>query len=64
MNAYQKTAPYYEFSTIGYGARTWERPHRVIVIAEHIAKGANPRLDSATMGCLRVGLPWWSRQFG
>jgi hypothetical protein len=32
-----------EFATLGYGAQTWDRPHRVIVKAEHTAKGANPR---------------------
>ena len=31
------------FATITYGARSWDRPRRVIVKAEHSSHGANPR---------------------
>lgn len=31
------------FGTFAYAAGTWDRPRRVIVKAEHTAKGANPR---------------------
>jgi len=31
------------FGSFGYAAGTWDRPRRVIVKAEHTAKGANPR---------------------
>jgi hypothetical protein len=31
------------FTDIVYGAKTWDRPRRVIVKAEHSAQGANPR---------------------
>lgn len=31
------------FATICYGARTWDRPRRVIVKAEHSSHGTNPR---------------------
>jgi len=31
------------FATILYGARSWDRPRRVIVKAEHSSQGANPR---------------------
>ncbi len=31
------------FGWIGYAARSWDRPRRVIVKAEHSAKGSNPR---------------------
>ena len=32
------------FTSISYGARSWDRARRVIVKAEHSAHGANPRL--------------------
>ena len=31
------------FHTLDYGARTWDRPRRIIVKAEHTSKGSNPR---------------------
>jgi len=31
------------FGTISYAAGTWDRPRRVVVKAEHLEKGANPR---------------------
>lgn len=31
------------FASIAYGARTWDKPRRVIVKAEHSSHGANPR---------------------
>lgn len=31
------------FASIRYGARTWDRPRRVIIKAEHSSHGANPR---------------------
>jgi len=31
------------FHTVGYSAKTWDRVRHVIVKAEHLAKGANPR---------------------
>ena len=35
--------PVRHFGTLGYAAQTWDRSRRVIVKAEHNAKGANPR---------------------
>ena len=32
-----------QFNTFFYGARTWDRPRRVIVKAEHTGLGSNPR---------------------
>jgi hypothetical protein len=32
-----------EFTTARYAAQTWSKPRRVLVKAEHTAKGANPR---------------------
>lgn len=45
-----------EFSTIGYGAQTWQRPHRVIVKAEHTDKGANPRFVISNLAEFEPGL--------
>ena len=45
-----------EFSTISYGAQTWERCHRVIVKAEHTAKGANPRFVVSNLDQFAPGL--------
>jgi hypothetical protein len=43
-NAYRESGTKQRlFTDITYGARTWDRPRRVIVKAEHSAKGANPR---------------------
>ena len=32
------------FASIHYGARSWDKPRRVIVKAEHSSHGANPRV--------------------
>lgn len=41
---YQRTGqPQRIFGTFSYAAGTWDRPRRVIVKAEHSAKGPNPR---------------------
>ena len=45
-----------EFSTVGYGAQSWERPRRVIVKAEHTDKGANPRLVVSNLDQFEPGL--------
>jgi hypothetical protein len=37
------------FHEISYAARTWDRPRRVIVKAEHMAKGSNPRFVVTNM---------------
>jgi hypothetical protein len=43
-NAYRESGTKQRlFTDITYGADTWDRPRRVIVKAEHSAKGANPR---------------------
>jgi Transposase DDE domain group 1 len=45
-----------EFSTIDYSAQTWDKPHRVIVKAEHTAKGANPRFVVTNLDQFEPGL--------
>ena len=45
-----------EFSTIGYGAQSWERPRRVLVKAEHTDKGANPRFVVSNLDEFEPGL--------
>jgi hypothetical protein len=35
--------PQRHFGSVGYAAASWDRPRRVIVKAEHTARGANPR---------------------
>jgi hypothetical protein len=45
-----------EFATLDYGAQSWDRPHRVIVKAEHTAKGANPRFVVTNLDQFAPGL--------
>jgi hypothetical protein len=41
---FQRTRePQRHFGTFAYAAKSWDRPRRVIVKAEHTAQGANPR---------------------
>jgi hypothetical protein len=37
------------FGSVGYAATSWDRPRRVIVKAEHTARGANPRFVVANV---------------
>lgn len=37
------------FGWLDYGARSWDRPRRVIAKAEHSAKGSNPRYVATTL---------------
>ncbi len=45
-----------EFTTARYAAQTWSTPRRVIVKAEHTAKGANPRFVVTNLEEFDAGL--------
>ena len=45
-----------EFTTTRYAAQTWSTPRRVIVKAEHTAKGANPRFVVTNLEEFDAGL--------